>query len=349
MKVSFVPFKLVNGNKYIYLAKDNCFVIPDNNLFKDLTNTNNPNSFSFKNKDFDSFDSTLNDMLFYTSKPNEHKSLEQFNDYLEQETDVTKLTIEITRECTLSCSYCGVCHPQDKEKYSFDDFEIFLKSLKINGVKKVSVSFYGGKPLLYYSRIEKFCELLTKKFYITNFSMTTNLTILNESIINILRKYSINILISLDGYEEIHNSNRKTLSGKGSHKLILENLEKLFYKYKYSRFKFNCVITPKTDLALLKHFFLNLLQRLNISKELSEDLVTLSFVSQNGRYRLNQDENSELSDIYSNLLKNIELNILSDIEEETSFPIVKILWGRRLKNYLNLLDRVSKPTLSKHL
>jgi uncharacterized protein len=59
------------------------------------------------------------------------------------------------------------------------------------------------------------------------YTFTTNATLFTQEIIDYLKKHDISILISLDGMEEIHTTNRIFLNGKGSFARVMESIELL--------------------------------------------------------------------------------------------------------------------------
>lgn len=59
------------------------------------------------------------------------------------------------------------------------------------------------------------------------FSMTSNATLIDERRAALIHRHNIATMLSLDGIGEAHDRYRKTVSGKGSFRLIERNLERL--------------------------------------------------------------------------------------------------------------------------
>ena len=57
------------------------------------------------------------------------------------------------------------------------------------------------------------------------YSMTTNATLMNEEIADYIMKNKFNIIVSLDGYKELHNKNRLFVSGEGSFEKTINGLK----------------------------------------------------------------------------------------------------------------------------
>ena len=97
-----------------------------------------------------------------------------------------------------------------------------------NYIEVEEISFFGGEPLLNIDVIEIICKYFSCKDI--KFSMVTNLTLLDEKVINLINKYNIMITGSLDGPKDINYANRLTLDGEGTFDIISDNIKKLKIK-----------------------------------------------------------------------------------------------------------------------
>lgn len=138
------------------------------------------------------------------------------------------LTIAPTLHCNLVCSYC---FEESRPKvYMTDETENdiiqFIKRHK--EVKKLSITWYGGEPLLSYDRIVS----LTKKIEslgISYFSsIITNGYLLNQEVVDSLVDLKIKqVHVTIDGPEEIHNQRRPHIKEKNSFEVIYNNILRL--------------------------------------------------------------------------------------------------------------------------
>jgi len=64
------------------------------------------------------------------------------------------------------------------------------------------------------------------------FTITTNATLLTDDAIEFFNKEMYNVVISIDGRKEVHNSVRKTATGEGSYDLAMQNALKFKTKRK---------------------------------------------------------------------------------------------------------------------
>lgn len=88
------------------------------------------------------------------------------------------------------------------------------------------VNFFGGEPFLNFSVIETAMKYAKEKGYNITFGVTTNLTILDDHMIDIIEEYELGILVSIDGIRAIHNRNRCN-----SYDKVKENVEKLMGRH----------------------------------------------------------------------------------------------------------------------
>lgn len=142
------------------------------------------------------------------------------------------LTVFVTNSCNLGCSYCY--HSQNDLKLGKPmDIDSLLESIayiekQIGFKSEVGIAFFGGEPLLDFDFIDTACEKLReigKKMDCTfKFALTTNGTILSEEVKKILIKNDINVTVSIDGFQDLHDTYRVFKSnGGGSYNLAIDN------------------------------------------------------------------------------------------------------------------------------
>lgn len=144
------------------------------------------------------------------------------------------LTILLTEDCQMQCVYCfeGTKSKNKISLSTINDILLFLKSQK-GTCKKLRVTWFGGEPLLAYSRLREMSIALMNfcKAYDIEYSadITTNGFALNrqrcEELISCLnvKRY----IITVDGPENIHEKRRPLLSCKPSFPVIWRNMETL--------------------------------------------------------------------------------------------------------------------------
>lgn len=151
---------------------------------------------------------------------------------------VPNIVLEVTKECNLACRYCcyGNLYIQNTITSGCEanmDVCEYLKVLlnlriKNENYADFQISFYGGEPLLAFSKIQQCVALadeLMPEVKIT-YGITTN-GILLDKFMQYFVEHHFRILVSLDG-DESNNQYRVFKNGKESFKKVVRNIN-LFY------------------------------------------------------------------------------------------------------------------------
>lgn len=150
-------------------------------------------------------------------------------------------TLLLTNDCTASCSYCyqikGHNHlGLSTIKKAVDFFFPFF-------AQDLTITFYGGEPLLDFNNIQETVDYVTIKNKIhkikIRYSLTTNGDLLNEDILQFLNKHEFSVLLSFDGFAQ------EVCRKKGSF-LHLNSLLKKITIYPGISLETNSVFTAKT-------------------------------------------------------------------------------------------------------
>jgi len=235
-----------------------------------------------------------------------------------------QLVLEMTKACNFRCKYCILSDIyQNNDQYlggemSIDtmkkSIDFFLK--RTSDVDSITVSFYGGEPLLRFDAI-KHCVDYAKKHALgknLSFSMTTNGSVLTEEIIDFLADNDFKILISLDGPEEIHDMNRIFQNGKKTYSLIDKNINYIRNNYPdffKKNIQFHAVIAfPQFTNEVIGFF------RENYSNNFGYAYVEPGF--DNEKFKNKYQINMEYSKKYSlvNHINETKKKMIEDIEFE---------------------------------
>lgn len=126
----------------------------------------------------------------------------------------------VTNSCNMQCVYCqaqkGDCVPNEfmTKETAEGAVDIALSSPE----KHLTFEFQGGEPLLNFDIIKHIVEYTKIKntSKIIEFNLVSNLTMLNESIVDFIKENKIGLSTSIDGDQLLHNQNRTYRNGKGS-------------------------------------------------------------------------------------------------------------------------------------
>jgi len=130
-----------------------------------------------------------------------------------------KVFIDVTNYCNLQCLHClSASGPQNKIFLPYEHIHAIIEECHDFGVFIIKIG--GGEPILR-DDLWKIVDLIWNKGMAI--SMSTNGTMLNDDITQNLKKYNINISVSIDGDENTNDYIR----GKGVYKKAINTLRRL--------------------------------------------------------------------------------------------------------------------------
>lgn len=147
------------------------------------------------------------------------------------------LNINVTQICNLKCTYCaaggdgtyGDPVKRIEIEKTLPQLDFFIS--KLDKGERFHISFLGGEPLLFPAGIQAICEYVAgaakEKGFIPSFKITTNGTLINDEILNLLTEYKPTLVISMDGIPEVVDRFRPQKNGKSTAEAIVKTLERL--------------------------------------------------------------------------------------------------------------------------
>ena len=183
-----------------------------------------------------------------------------------QESQLRQLTLCVTEICNLRCTYCvhGGTFPDVRQhstrcmsvRTARKAVDFFLRQSKKSS--QTFLSFYGGEPLANISLIDQIAEYARSQRPDLHLSLTTNGTLLHGKAMEVLVRYGVRILVSLDGPADMHDSSRVYVNGRPTHATILHNLKRLnadHPDYYRSCVGFIVTLQSAADLSRVRTFF----------------------------------------------------------------------------------------------
>lgn len=139
--------------------------------------------------------------------------------------------LHITDICNLRCDYCYL--PHEKVNMSLltakECIDVAFRSAKENGYVSIKFKIAGGEPLTRFKFIVDIHDYILSRsifFDIKNETVIlTNGTLLTDDIAREVSSKGIKLMISLDGIEEIHDTQRKHKNGTGTFKKVLNAVD----------------------------------------------------------------------------------------------------------------------------
>jgi uncharacterized protein len=162
----------------------------------------------------------------------EREQMRTFLSRIYEKSQSIKVTVVLNLDCNLSCSYCyeGLFrHDQYMTQATAELLvETFIRDYISQG-KGVSITFYGGEPLLSLDLIHKISLPLKEAADVHNVGyecgIVTNGTLLDRESAEALIPLGLKgAKVTLDGPPEIHDRQRPFASGSGSFDAIVNNI-----------------------------------------------------------------------------------------------------------------------------
>lgn len=222
-----------------------------------------------------------------------HPLTGKLEDLLDRRID--KITLQITQNCNLRCSYCVYSENSNLGQRSHSSKVMSLETAKkaldfyhqhsIDS-EKISIGFYGGEPLLAFPFIKDVVayaeDIFDGKSII--YAITTNATLLTDEVIDYLLDKNFNVMISIDGPKRVQDKNRKFKNGTGSYDVVMRNINRLYQKdpEAMKRMSVSMVIDPSQDYSEIITLF--------DEPALKDINLTYTFVEEDARYLLPSED-----------------------------------------------------------
>ena len=164
---------------------------------------------------------------------------DDYEDYIldvtKRKTVVKALCLHISHDCNLKCRYCFAEEGEYHGKRALMPFETGKAALDFliansGGRRNLEVDFFGGEPTLNFQVVKDLVaygrakeKIYDKKF---RFTLTTNGVLLNDEIMEFANREMSNVVLSIDGRQEVNDKMRPFPDGSGSYSLIAPKFQK---------------------------------------------------------------------------------------------------------------------------
>lgn len=232
MKVSKYTILKKYDDKVLFFNSLSCaFAIVDNNYLSVIDDINNQ-----------CYDESKYDKELIAQMKRTHSIVEDDFDELEYiqfirnlskyDTKSLAMTIAPTLDCNFRCVYCFESHIHGVMKSDVQDEIVSFVNKRADSLKEVSICWFGGEPMLskkvIYELSNRIIDVCQKRGIRYSASIISNASLIDKDTISNFKKYQISsIQITVDGPKDIHDSRRKSLSGKSSFDTIINNAKLL--------------------------------------------------------------------------------------------------------------------------
>ncbi|MAS92472.1 MAG: GRRM system radical SAM/SPASM domain protein [Verrucomicrobiales bacterium] len=143
------------------------------------------------------------------------------------------LVIQPSPFCNINCDYCYLPNRTDTRRMDFDVLEKVMDKIWNSGlvISPFSLLWHAGEPLAvpikwYEQAFEIINRFPKAKDYVIH-SVQTNGTLVNDKWCAFLNEHQVEVGISIDGPEHIHDHHRKTRKGEGTFQKAMRGMETL--------------------------------------------------------------------------------------------------------------------------
>ena len=139
-------------------------------------------------------------------------------------------SIYLTDLCNLNCKYCYEKGTHANTKIDFENVKYVIDREIKSKSKNSIITFFGGEPLVNKKMIYKIVDYIKsknaeKKFC---FNMTTNGSLVDDEFVEFVKSNNfISLSYSIDGTQESHDKNRRTIDDKETFNIVKKNAQKL--------------------------------------------------------------------------------------------------------------------------
>lgn len=144
----------------------------------------------------------------------------------------------LTTNCNQSCVYCQATANLGNNSKKMMTKETAERAVDIamqSPSQSLSFEFQGGEPLMNFQTLKHIIKYSLEKNQKLNkdikFSLVTNLTLMNDDMMNFLIDNNVSIATSLDGDQYVHDKNRP-FGNTSSFKIVKEKISKINKLYK---------------------------------------------------------------------------------------------------------------------
>lgn len=248
-------------------------------------------------------------------------------DYFKYDNKIRNVMLNVTDQCNFRCRMCFCNWESNYMTKEIADKAIELAiSRKDPLIDKITVTFFGGEPMLNYDLIQYVIEKYKDR---CKFSMTTNASLLTPEKLDYLKENDCILLFSIDGDKETQDYNRPFANSDASTFDILKPKIPEILK-RYPNITFRSTIIPET-VKYLHHNY-----------QFAKETGFNSYFCTPDAY---SEWHGEAGDELMKQTSLIALDIIKDIYEGNNVVMPKF-YVDGIVDYLRIKDNLTLPSTS---
>lgn len=167
----------------------------------------------------------------------------------------------LSRRCNLACTYCNMeAGPDVRTMLEPASFHAWISAFAALEDIDLGIQLHGGEPLLMNPKIEHYAELACDAMAcgrgarLRFLGAVTNGTLLDAERARDLAEAGIQLVVSIDGPQHIHDRHRVHVGGRGSHAEAMRAIDVL--RSRQQQASVLCVVTEPEDVLESVEFFI---------------------------------------------------------------------------------------------
>lgn len=231
------------GGHLLFNTRTQAMVKVNEELRELIENYYDPQNFELKTKYCNELAELHKMGILVEDEEDDRKKLKSFFHQLKYniKKSCLQVTILTTDACNFNCVYCFEKDTRENINMDFTTCDLAMNWIENRieqfGYKELSVTFYGGEPLVnkpgleyMVSTMKEWCEEQGVRF---KFMLQTNGYLMTtETIEKYLKLGLFKVLISVDGLSPVHDRNRPLKGGGGTFEQIMKNIMECVDKVK---------------------------------------------------------------------------------------------------------------------
>jgi len=144
--------------------------------------------------------------------------------------------IHVTNQCNLRCPYCYIHKTLDKMALETgrQSIDAVIRSAVVHKFQRVKLKYAGGEATLDFPLVAAFQSYAEEQAAQHQLHLESvvlsNGVVITDQMIDFLQRHRMNLMVSLDGVGEIHDSQRPFANGRGSFRQVEKSLDKLIQR-----------------------------------------------------------------------------------------------------------------------
>jgi len=146
---------------------------------------------------------------------------------------VKLLVLQATPFCNIDCTYCYLPDRDSTARMSLQVIQAAIGNTIDSGLlsDRLSIAWHAGEPLAagpeFYRRAFACIDAVVAGRYPVRHSFQTNAMLIDQEWCDLFAEHAVKVGVSVDGPAWIHDQNRKTRDGKGTHAKAMRGVEYL--------------------------------------------------------------------------------------------------------------------------